>query len=320
MHGSVRRALLVALMLAACRSAPSGNEDGDGDANDGGASDSGGNAGSVARGGALQGGASGAVASGTGGDTTMGGEAGDAAVGGSVNGGVGGGGTSGTASGGSNGGTNGGAGGAGRGGTAGTSAGSGAGGSGGVSGGNGGVSSGSGGAAAGAGRGGAAGNDWSGLGEPGTCPLRQVGATGAESGRLIPLCCAPSLAEQALLDELVSRINQWRLENDQPVLRFDPLLSAVAQAHSVHMGTHRFFAVEAPEVTYRLTSTRAGYCGAVASDESNFIVAGPASPAEVIETAMVNEFGRMQLLTRANSVIGVGYSVTDRPYWTMLLR
>jgi uncharacterized protein YkwD len=134
------------------------------------------------------------------------------------------------------------------------------------------------------------------------------------------MCCVPTLAEQAIVEELVSLINAWRLENDQPVLRFDAVLSTVAQAHSLHMGTHRFFAVEAPEVTYRLTSVRARECSTVASDESNWIVSGAATPAAVIELAEGNQFGRMQLLTRGNTVIGVGYTVTDQPYWTLLLR
>jgi uncharacterized protein YkwD len=129
----------------------------------------------------------------------------------------------------------------------------------------------------------------------------------------------PTLAEQAAIDEFVSLLNAWRLENDQPLLRFDATRSTVAQGHSVHMGTHRFLAVEAPETMYRLMSVRARECGTAASDTSDWVVGGDVMAGDVIELAEGIESARMLLLSRAYSTIGVGYTVTDRSYWTVLL-
>ncbi len=116
----------------------------------------------------------------------------------------------------------------------------------------------------------------------GTCSLVREGGTGPEAGGQIPVCCAPSAPEKAVVDEVFALVNAHRQANGLAPLVYDPKLEAAIQGHCVHMATHGFFDHAAPEAAVASFTSRARLCGAAAGGEN--IARGQRTAAEVMKS------------------------------------
>jgi len=169
-----------------------------------------------------------------------------------------------------------------------------------------------GGAATGGGATGGAATGGSSGDEPGTCSLTLTGATGNESGGLIPVCCTPETAEQPDIDEVFSLLNAHRASNGVSALAYDNLLQLAIQGHCVHMSAHSFFAHEAPESSVTLPWGRAELCGTTASGEN--IAQGYGSPSAVM-TGWTNSSGHnANMLNGGFTRVGIGFEDAGS-YW-----
>jgi uncharacterized protein YkwD len=141
---------------------------------------------------------------------------------------------------------------------------------------------------------------------PASCSLTRAGATGGEPGGMIPVCCAPSAAEKAQIDEVFRLLNEHRMANGRAPLMYDPRLEAAIQGHCMHMATHPFFSHTAPEATVAQFTSRATACGASASGEN--IAAGQPTPQSVM-TSWINSPGHnMNMLSTSYRRVGIGRS------------
>lgn len=100
---------------------------------------------------------------------------------------------------------------------------------------------------------------------PGACSLTRSGATGKETGGVIPVCCAPTTAQKTAIAELFQLLNAYRAEKGRPALAYDDALEAAVQGHCEHMRVHGFFDHFAPEASVKSPGARAGLCGTTAT-------------------------------------------------------
>ncbi len=146
----------------------------------------------------------------------------------------------------------------------------------------------------------------------GQCSLMQSGATGDEPNGQIPVCCAPTSAENALIQEVFTLLNAHRAANGLSALAYDTKLEAAVQGHCLHMGLHEFFAHEAPEAALTTPWTRATLCGSSANGEN--IAQGQRSPADVM-TAWTNSSGHnANMLNTRFKRVGIGYDASSRSW------
>ena len=138
----------------------------------------------------------------------------------------------------------------------------------------------------------------------GTCSLEQPGATGNEPDGMIPVCCAPTAAEKAEIDEVFALLNQHRADNGVGPLAYDNQLEAAIQGHCIHMAEHSFFDHDAPESSVSSPWTRAELCGTSAGGEN--IAAGQNSPSAVM-TSWKNSSGHNKNMLDADFTrVGIG--------------
>lgn len=163
--------------------------------------------------------------------------------------------------------------------------------------------------------GGGAGNAGGGADAQGECSLYRQGGTGDEPDGRIPVCCAPSAAEQPFVDEVFLLLNAHRAANGLSALAYDEELEAAVHGHCVHMSEHDFFAHEAPEAGIVLPWDRAELCGTQANGEN--IAMGQRTPAEVM-TGWTNSAGHNRNMLGSNfRRVGIGYEDRGR-YWGQL--
>lgn len=146
------------------------------------------------------------------------------------------------------------------------------------------------------------------------CSLYREGATGDEPDGRIPVCCAPTTAEQPFVDEVFMLLNAHRAANGLSALAYDEELEAAVQGHCVHMSLHDFFAHEAPESGVVLPWDRAELCGTTANGEN--IARGQRTPAEVM-TGWTNSSGHNRNMLGNFRRVGIGYDDNGR-YWGQL--
>jgi len=144
----------------------------------------------------------------------------------------------------------------------------------------------------------------------GTCSVEQPGATGEESGGVIPVCCAPTAAEKANIDEVFALLNQHRANNGVAPLTYDNQLESAIQGHCLHMATHSFFDHSAPETSVSSPWTRAEICGTSASGEN--IAAGQSSPPDVMSSWIGSSGHNANMLDPGFTRVGIGYHDS---YW-----
>ena len=113
----------------------------------------------------------------------------------------------------------------------------------------------------------------------GTCSVVQSGGATGEGG-VIPVCCAPTGAEKAEIDEVFLLLNAYRAQMGKAALTYDPKLEASIQGHCQHMTAHGFFDHTAPEAAVKTPFVRAPLCGATANAEN--LAAGQRTPAAVM--------------------------------------
>ena len=130
------------------------------------------------------------------------------------------------------------------------------------------------------------------------------GATGAEPDGLIPLCCPHSPEEQALADEVLKRLNDYRREKGLSALALDAGLAQAIQGHCRHMAAHAFFAHEAPEPAVASPWARAEQCGSVANGEN--IAAGQPTAAAVMESWKKSPGHNANMLNDGFRRVGIG--------------
>lgn len=134
--------------------------------------------------------------------------------------------------------------------------------------------------------------------------MNLAGATGSESGGLIPVCCVPSAAEKADIAEVFRLLNAHRAANGRAALSYDDELEAAIEGHCHHMAAHDFFDHTAPEAAVASPWTRAGLCGTSASGEN--IAAGQRSPAAVMESWKNSSGHNANMLNASFKRVGVG--------------
>lgn len=100
------------------------------------------------------------------------------------------------------------------------------------------------------------------------CSVTLPGATGKESGGLIPVCCTPGATDKAAIMEVFRMVNEHRAANGRGALVYDDNLEGAIQAHCEHMSKHTFFDHSAPESAVSSFTTRAKKCGASAGGEN----------------------------------------------------
>ncbi len=188
--------------------------------------------------------------------------------------------------------------------------------SGGVS--SGGASGGRGGRSGFGGRGGRSGSGGSGNAssggtpEPAECSLMRDGATGDEPNGEIPVCCAPSVTESTVIEEVFNLLNAHRMDNGVDPLEYDTELEAAIQGHCLHMSQHTFFDHEAEEDGVVLPWDRAKLCGTSANGEN--IAQGQRSAAAVMEAWTESQGHNENMLNPRFTRVGIGY-VADGRYW-----
>ena len=150
---------------------------------------------------------------------------------------------------------------------------------------------------------------------PGTCSVYREGATGSESGGLIPVCCTPSSPESTSIAEVFSQLNAHRIANGLSALAYDNSLETTIQGHCVHMSTHTFFEHTAPETVVKGPGERLKICApTMGGTWGENIAQGQKTPTAVM-TAWKNSAGHNANMLGANyTKVGIGY-VTANNYW-----
>jgi len=144
----------------------------------------------------------------------------------------------------------------------------------------------------------------------GTCSLAQDGATGNEPGGKIPVCCAPTAAEKAEIDQVFALLNEHRAANGVAPLQYDLELEAAIQGHCLHMAQHPFFDHSAPEPSVSSPWTRAELCGTSASGEN--IANGQSSPESVMSSWKQSSGHNKNMLDPGFTRVGIG---RHESYW-----
>ncbi|MEU6366938.1 CAP domain-containing protein [Streptomyces sp. NPDC046931] len=118
--------------------------------------------------------------------------------------------------------------------------------------------------------------------------------------------------------EVLALTNAERAAVGLPPLAADPLLAAVAQAHSADMVAHAFYAHTSPDG--REPWDRAAAAGSRHRRVGENIACGQRSPAEVVHGWMDSPGHRANILGPAFSHLGVGFTGggRDGTYWTQL--
>ncbi len=119
--------------------------------------------------------------------------------------------------------------------------------------------------------------------------------------------------------QVIDLVNQFRLQNDLAALTVDSRLMAAAEAHSLDMAQHNFFAHEGSDgstVGDRLT--RQGYGWSFYAEN---LACGYDSPGAAVQGWLASPAHRTNLLAAEAHQIGVGYAPgaqgsNCRTYWT----
>jgi len=145
---------------------------------------------------------------------------------------------------------------------------------------------------------------------------------------LVALCLtapAPCLAESARLDQLIERVNAFRVEAGLKPLRVEPRLMAAAQAHAETMaasGCVKHTCADGIDLVERLE--QAGYPYRVAAEN---LAAGYPNGEQVAEDWLKSERHRRNMLNPQVSEVGAGYALAEPEqdllafghYWTLAL-
>ncbi|MCK9898459.1 CAP domain-containing protein [Frankia sp. AgB32] len=114
-------------------------------------------------------------------------------------------------------------------------------------------------------------------------------------------------------NDVVARTNEQRRTAGCPALTIDPVLTAVAQAHSVDMAVAAYFSHDSPDGRTPFDRiTAAGFAFSVAAEN---IAAGQRDPDAVLPAWMNSPGHRANILNCALTRIGVGVA-TGGPYGT----
>jgi uncharacterized protein YkwD len=137
-----------------------------------------------------------------------------------------------------------------------------------------------------------------------TCSRTSPGATGNEPDGLIPICCAPTSEERALIDSAFNLLNEHRVASGVNPLDYDPLLEAAIQGHCVHMATHPFSEHVAPEALVSSPEVRADLCGSSAIVEN--LADGYLDAASVMQSWINSPQHNRHMLNVSFTRVGIG--------------
>lgn len=175
--------------------------------------------------------------------------------------------------------------------------------------GNGGASSGGSGPAEGGSGGTSTGSELAGH----VCSVTNAQGSGKEPNGQIPVCCGPSSAEKAEIEEVFKLLNEHRAANGVTPLTYSSTLEAAVQGHCLHMSLHTFFDHMAPESIVNSPWDRAQLCGDMAFGEN--IAMGQTSAAQVMAGWKASPGHNQNMLDASYTRVGIGYA---DGYWGQL--
>lgn len=140
---------------------------------------------------------------------------------------------------------------------------------------------------------------------PAGCSVTLPGGSGKDPGGVIPVCCAPTPSDKALIGEVFKLLNAHRVAHGRAPLEYDTKLEEAIQGHCQHMALHSFFSHTAPEASVANFSARAKACSVSATGEN---IASQQRNANEVMTSWKNSAGHnMNMLNTTYKRVGIGH-------------